>query len=245
MIAEIILVPSPDLQPAPFFTPAKACELGIDWISRNGAGICAEKTGHFDHRETSRGHTVKTSHFDCRRWGCFTMNCSKSLRSRPSQIQTLRGSFAFYGSFFGRIAGAFECFATSVRFEGVLATRFIIRIAFGIVRFTFGNFVVFHIIGTRATSPLTRKNNSQMNVIDTLTQRNEAFANSRFSAELKIMPSLKTMIIGCVDPRVDPFDIFGLAPGEAAVIRNVGGRITPGNTPDDGDAAHRRQSQRW
>jgi len=66
-----------------------------------------------------------------------------------------------------------------------------------------------------------------MNVIDTLTQRNEAFAHSRFSAELKIMPSLKTMIIGCVDPRVDPFDIFGLAPGEAAVIRNVGGRITP------------------
>jgi hypothetical protein len=52
-----------------------------------------------------------------------------------------------------------------------------------------------------------------MNVIDTLTQRNEAFANSRFSAELKIRPSLKTMIIGCVDP----FDIFGLAPGEAAV----------------------------
>ena len=46
-----------------------------------------------------------------------------------------------------RIARAFECFPTSVRFEGVLATRFIIRIAFGIVRFTFGNFVVFHIIG--------------------------------------------------------------------------------------------------
>ena len=37
------------------------------------------------------------------------------------------------------------------------------------------------------------------------------------------MPSLKTMIIGCVDP----FDIFGLVPGETAVIRNVGGRITP------------------
>jgi len=31
------------------------------------------------------------------------------------------------------------------------------------------------------------------------------------------------MIIGCVDP----FDIFGLVPGETAVIRNVGGRITP------------------
>ena len=84
-----------------------------------------------------------------------------------------------------------------------------------------------------------------MSVIETLTQRNEAFANSRFSADLKIMPSMKTMIIGCVDSRVDPVDIFGLAPGKAAVIRNVGGRNHPGNAPDHGDAAHRRQSQRW
>jgi carbonic anhydrase len=66
-----------------------------------------------------------------------------------------------------------------------------------------------------------------MTVIDTLTKRNEAFASSRFSADLKIIPSMKTMIIGCVDPRVDPVDIFGLVPGETAVIRNVGGRITP------------------
>ena len=66
-----------------------------------------------------------------------------------------------------------------------------------------------------------------MTVIDTFTQRNEAFADSRFSADLKIMPSMKTMIIGCVDPRVDPADILGLVPGEAAVIRNIGGRMTP------------------
>jgi carbonic anhydrase len=35
------------------------------------------------------------------------------------------------------------------------------------------------------------------------------------------------MIIGCVDPRVDPALLFGLEPGEAVVIRNIGGRITP------------------
>jgi carbonic anhydrase len=35
------------------------------------------------------------------------------------------------------------------------------------------------------------------------------------------------MIIGCVDPRVDPTHVLGLKQGEAAVIRNVGGRITP------------------
>jgi len=40
-----------------------------------------------------------------------------------------------------------------------------------------------------------------MTVIDTLARRNEAFASSRFSADLKIIPSMKTMIVGCVDPR--------------------------------------------
>lgn len=66
-----------------------------------------------------------------------------------------------------------------------------------------------------------------MDVIDNLTQRNALFADNDFNAQLQIMPSMKTVIIGCVDPRVDPADIFGLKPGEAAVIRNVGGRINP------------------
>lgn len=66
-----------------------------------------------------------------------------------------------------------------------------------------------------------------MSVITSLTERNAAFAGERFSPDLKIMPSKKTMIIACVDPRADPVDIFGLAPGEAAVIRNVGGRVNP------------------
>jgi carbonic anhydrase len=66
-----------------------------------------------------------------------------------------------------------------------------------------------------------------MSVIDDLTQRNQAFVDSQFNVDLKMLPSMKTVIIGCVDPRVDPADIFGLAPGEAAVIRNVGGRINP------------------
>jgi carbonic anhydrase len=66
-----------------------------------------------------------------------------------------------------------------------------------------------------------------MTLIDTLAQRHAVFAKSEFSAALKIIPSLKIMLIGCVDPRVDPADILGLTLGEAAVIRNVGGRITP------------------
>lgn len=66
-----------------------------------------------------------------------------------------------------------------------------------------------------------------MSVIDSLTERAAAFTASRYSPALKIMPSTKTIIIGCLDPRADPTDIFDLAPGEAAVLRNVGGRLDP------------------
>lgn len=67
-----------------------------------------------------------------------------------------------------------------------------------------------------------------MNTVQTLTTRNRAFAATAFDPDLSILPTLKTMIIGCVDPRVDPVFVLGLQPGETAVIRNVGGRITPG-----------------
>ena len=66
-----------------------------------------------------------------------------------------------------------------------------------------------------------------MSVIETLTQHNDVFSRTSFPAGLKIIPKTKTMILGCVDPRVDPSDIFGLELGDAAIIRNVGGRVTP------------------
>jgi carbonic anhydrase len=60
-----------------------------------------------------------------------------------------------------------------------------------------------------------------------LSKRNEDFAASAFRADLRINPYGNMMVIGCVDPRVDPAHVLGLSNGEAAVIRNVGGRITP------------------
>jgi carbonic anhydrase len=64
-----------------------------------------------------------------------------------------------------------------------------------------------------------------MDFLETITQRNMAFAEDGFSPALKIIPSTNTIIIGCLDPRVDPMDVLGLQPGETAVIRNIGGRI--------------------
>ena len=66
-----------------------------------------------------------------------------------------------------------------------------------------------------------------MTTFDTLLERNQEFAAHQFLNDLSMMPTLRAMIIGCVDPRVDPAHLFGLGSGEAIVIRNVGGRITP------------------
>jgi carbonic anhydrase len=63
--------------------------------------------------------------------------------------------------------------------------------------------------------------------VTTLTARNADFAQHSFVPGASIMPALKTMVIGCVDPRVDPAHVLGLANGEALVIRNIGGRYTP------------------
>jgi carbonic anhydrase len=60
-----------------------------------------------------------------------------------------------------------------------------------------------------------------------LMKRNGQFAAAEFRAGLVINPSGNMMVIGCVDPRVDPAHVLGLANGEAAIIRNVGGRVTP------------------
>ena len=67
-----------------------------------------------------------------------------------------------------------------------------------------------------------------MTLLDTLTNRNRDFAAQEFVADLPLMPSLRAIIIGCADPRVDPARLLGLKNGEAVVIRNIGGRITPG-----------------
>ena len=44
----------------------------------------------------------------------------------------------------------------------------------------------------------------------------------------RAMPNVKAVIIGCADMRVDPAHVLGIKPGEALVLRNIGGRITPG-----------------
>ena len=73
-----------------------------------------------------------------------------------------------------------------------------------------------------------------MNNLDLMLECNKDFAAEQ-SASGTLMPSLprslpnvKAVIIGCADMRVDPAHVLGIKPGEAVVMRNIGGRITPG-----------------
>jgi carbonic anhydrase len=72
-----------------------------------------------------------------------------------------------------------------------------------------------------------------MSDLDVMLGRNKKVAAQQ-SATGSLMPSLpealpkvKAIVIGCADMRVDPAHVLGLEPGEAVVMRNIGGRITP------------------
>ena len=72
-----------------------------------------------------------------------------------------------------------------------------------------------------------------MNNLEILLKRNESFAAQQSAAGTlmpslpQAMPSVKAIVIGCADMRVDPAHVLGIEPGEAVVLRNIGGRVTP------------------
>ncbi len=68
--------------------------------------------------------------------------------------------------------------------------------------------------------------------LKTLLDRHRSFAEQFDGGDLKIRPRLSTILLTCVDSRLDPAHVFGLGLGDALVIRNTGGRITSGVVVD-------------
>jgi carbonic anhydrase len=73
-----------------------------------------------------------------------------------------------------------------------------------------------------------------MSTLNTMLERNKDFAARQSAAGTQMLslpralPNVKAIIISCADMRVDPARVLGVKPGEAVVMRNIGGRITPG-----------------
>ncbi len=66
-----------------------------------------------------------------------------------------------------------------------------------------------------------------MSDVETLLERNRSFAGQFKGGGLTIRPRMSTILLTCVDSRVDPAHLFELGLGDAVVLRNAGGRITP------------------
>jgi carbonic anhydrase len=60
-----------------------------------------------------------------------------------------------------------------------------------------------------------------------LVQRNATFAATGAFKGLPFPTNPPLRVIGCVDSRVDPSDVLDLELGEAVILRNIGGRVTP------------------
>ncbi|NUU24644.1 MAG: carbonic anhydrase [Streptomycetaceae bacterium] len=69
-----------------------------------------------------------------------------------------------------------------------------------------------------AHSPATR--------LTPLLARNDVFARTHTPLALA-PPTAQLIVVTCLDHRVDPATVLGLQLGDAPVIRNAGGRVTP------------------
>ena len=63
--------------------------------------------------------------------------------------------------------------------------------------------------------------------IDPLLQRNRDFAATGAHETASILAKYPVFVITCLDPRTDPSAFLGLELGDAMVIRNAGGRVSP------------------
>jgi carbonic anhydrase len=63
--------------------------------------------------------------------------------------------------------------------------------------------------------------------IDPALERNRTVAGAGGHEGAVVFPNLRLFVITCLDPRVDPAHVLGLGLGDAIVVRNVGGHVTP------------------
>ncbi len=66
-----------------------------------------------------------------------------------------------------------------------------------------------------------------MSATETLLDRNTTLRDELGERALAISPGLRALVLTCADHRVDPAHVLGVDLGEAVVLRNVGGRVTP------------------
>ncbi len=65
-----------------------------------------------------------------------------------------------------------------------------------------------------------------MSSTDTFVANSERYAASFDKGDLPMPPGKHTAVVACMDARLNPYGILGLAEGDSHVIRNAGGVVT-------------------
>lgn len=64
-------------------------------------------------------------------------------------------------------------------------------------------------------------------ILTDMLEANEAYVRRRRAGSPSKRPRLRTVLLTCMDARIDPLLSLGLDVGEVHVLRNAGGRVTP------------------
>ena len=69
-----------------------------------------------------------------------------------------------------------------------------------------------------------------MSYLHSMLECNKELAAEQAFAETlpPSLPHMKALLVGCADMRIDPAVLLGLKSGDAVVMRDIGGRATPG-----------------
>lgn len=65
-----------------------------------------------------------------------------------------------------------------------------------------------------------------MSVTDRLLANAEQYAATFTTGDLPVPPALGVAVVACMDARLNPYRLLGLAEGDAHIIRNAGGSVT-------------------
>jgi carbonic anhydrase len=65
-----------------------------------------------------------------------------------------------------------------------------------------------------------------MSVTDELLRNAEDYADRFDKGDLPLRPAKRVAVLACMDARLNPYGLLGLAEGDAHVIRNAGGVVT-------------------
>jgi carbonic anhydrase len=62
---------------------------------------------------------------------------------------------------------------------------------------------------------------------DRLLENAQSYAASFDKGDLPLPPGRRIAIVACMDARLNPYGLLGLSEGDAHIIRNAGGAVTP------------------